>query len=79
MVGEGVLLECLDHPGVEKILVTGRRSCGITHPKIEEALCSDFMDLSPIAEKFKGYDSCFFCAGVSSVGKNEDEFTRLDI
>ena len=77
MVGEGVLLECLANPGVEKVLAAGRRSCGITHTKLEEVLHNDFMDLSPIAEKFKGYDACFFCAGVSSVGKNEDEYSRL--
>ena len=45
--------------------------------KMEEIIHSDFMDLSPIAEKFKGYSSCFFCAGVSSVGKNEDEYYKL--
>ncbi len=72
MVGEGVLLECLANPIVEKILVIGRRPCGITHEKLEEVLHNDFMDLSPIAEKFKGYDACFFCAGVTSVGKNEE-------
>jgi hypothetical protein len=77
MVGEGVLMTCLTHPGVDKILVVGRRTCGLTHPELEEVLCGDFMDLYPIVEKFKGYDACFFCAGVSSVGKKENEFTRL--
>lgn len=77
MVGEGVLLECLTRPDIEKVLVVGRRSCGITHPKLEEVLCDDFMDLSPIAEKFKGYDAFFFCAGVTSIGKNEEEYSCL--
>jgi nucleoside-diphosphate-sugar epimerase len=77
MVGEGVLLECLAHSNVEKVLVIGRRSCSITHIKLEEVLHNDFKDLSPITEKFKGYDACFFCAGVTSVGKNEDEYSHL--
>jgi hypothetical protein len=77
MVGEGVLLACLAHPDVEKVLVVGRRSCRITNPKLEEIIHSDFTDLSPIEGKFKGYDSCFFCVGVSSVGKNEKEYTHL--
>jgi hypothetical protein len=35
---------------------------------------NDFRDLTPAAaEKLAGYDACFFCAGVSSIGKNEDE------
>lgn len=77
MVGEGVLLECLAHPDVEKVLVIGRHPYSITHDKLEEVLHNDFMDLSPIAEKFKGYDACFFCAGVTSVGKNEEQYSRL--
>ncbi len=77
MVGEGVLLECLANPDVDKVLAVARRSCGITHAKLEEVLHNNFTDLSPIAEKLKGYDACFFCAGVSSVGKNEDEYSRL--
>ena len=28
-------------------------------------------------EAIKGYDACFFCAGVSSVGMNEEEYTRI--
>ena len=79
MVGEGVLLECLANPIVERILVIGRHPCGIAHAKLEEVLHNDFTDLSPIAEKFKGYDACFFCAGVTSVGKNENEYSRLPL
>ena len=37
-VGEGVLLECLDHPEVEQVLVVGRRSCERTQPKLKELL-----------------------------------------
>ncbi len=77
MVGEGVLLECLGHPDVEHVLVIGRRSCGYSHTKLTEVLHSDFMNLSPVAESFVGYDSCFFCAGVSSIRKPEEEYYKL--
>lgn len=76
MVGEGVLIECLENPVVEKILVVGRRSCGYSHPKLGEFICSDLQSPYP-AEKLAGYDACFFCAGVSSIGMKEDEFTKL--
>ena len=76
-VGEGVLLECLDHPEVEQVLVVGRRSCGCTHPKLKELLVPDFMKLEGVKDELRGYDGCFFCAGVSSVGKGEEEYTRL--
>lgn len=76
MVGEGVLIACLKNPAVEKILVLGRRSCGITHPKLSEILHPDFMDIHPLAERLKGYNACFFCLGVSSVGMKEDVYYR---
>jgi hypothetical protein len=74
MVGEGVLIECLAHPDVEKILVINRRPCGVTHPKLTEIIHSDFLNLTPIEEQFTGYNACFFCLGVSSVGMKEDVY-----
>lgn len=76
MVGEGVLLECLENPGVEKVLVVGRRPCGYTHPKLSELITENLSSPSPAAQ-LHGYDSCFFCAGVSSIGKNEAEYYKL--
>ena len=38
MVGAGTLLECLDAPDVKSVLVVGRRSCGVVHPKVREVL-----------------------------------------
>ncbi|MBL8017105.1 MAG: NAD-dependent epimerase/dehydratase family protein, partial [Ignavibacteria bacterium] len=76
MVGEGVLMECLADPRVEKVLAVGRRPSGRVHPKLEELIASDLAAISP-ADKLSGYDACFFCAGVSSVGKKEAEYTVL--
>ena len=77
MVGEGVLLECLKHPSVESVLVIGRRPCNVKHPKLTELLHKDFFDYSAIENKLQGYDACFFCLGVSSVGMKEAEYTRI--
>ncbi|MEI1278480.1 NAD-dependent epimerase/dehydratase family protein [Leptospira venezuelensis] len=77
MVGEGVLLECLEDPNVEKILLLNRKPYGINHPKVEEVLHSDFSDISSIKDKLKGYNACFFCSGVSSIGLSEEEFFKL--
>jgi len=74
MVGEGVLYECLLHPDVEKILVINRRPCGITHPKLQEIVHTNFYDLSPVAEQMKDFNACFFCLGVSSVGMKKEEY-----
>jgi len=77
MVGEGVLKECLAHPDVEKILVINRRPCGVTHPKLTEIMHTDFFNLTPVADQFKGFNACFFCLGVSSVGLREEEYYSL--
>ena len=77
MVGEGVLHECLRSDAVEQVLVLGRKPCGTTHPKMKEILHADFFDLAPIAAQLSGYNACFFCLGVSSVGMQEPEYTRL--
>jgi uncharacterized protein YbjT (DUF2867 family) len=77
MVGEGVLHECLQHPDVESILVINRKPCGITHPKLKEIIHADFFNLLPIESGLSGYNACFFCAGVSSVGMKEPEYTRV--
>lgn len=77
MVGEGVLNECLLNESVEQVLVLGRRTCGITHPKLKELVHADLFDLSAVKTQLTGYDACFFCLGVSSVGMNESDYTRL--
>lgn len=77
MIGEGVLYECLHHPDVEKVLVITRHSCGYTHPKLTETIHSDFSDISSLKDKLTGYNTCYFCLGVTSLGKDEAEYTKL--
>lgn len=77
MVGEGVLLECLAHPDVTEVLVINRKPLGRTHPKLKEILHADFFDLSAVASQLEGYDACFFCLGVSSVGMDKEEYRHI--
>lgn len=76
MVGEGVLHVALHHPDVASVLVVGRRPCGVTHPKLSELLHADFFDFSSVENRLKGYNACYFCLGVSSIGMSEEEYTR---
>ena len=77
MVGEGILHICLNSPEVESVLVVNRKPCGVTHPKLKEIIHKDFMHLSPILDQLSGYNACYFCAGVSSMGKSEKEYTHI--
>lgn len=74
MVGEGVLLEALADPRVARVLVINRRPGGMSHPKLVEVIHADFFDLSAIQSQLAGYDACFFCLGVSSIGMSEAEY-----
>src|SRR5437588_157162 len=74
MVGEGVLHEALLHEDVESVLVVTRKPSGVSHPKLKEIILPDFFNLSKIESQLSGYSACFFCLGVSSIGKKEDEY-----
>ena len=77
MVGEGVLIECLANPAVERVLVINRKPGGVSHPKLREIVHADFFDLSPIEPQLAGYSACFFCLGVSSVGMDPEAYRRV--
>jgi uncharacterized protein YbjT (DUF2867 family) len=77
MVGEGVLLECLNDEKVSEVLIVNRRHYDLTHPKLKELLIPDFLKAEEYAAQLTGYDGCFFCAGISSIGMKEEEFTRI--
>jgi len=77
MVGEGVLYECLQCPDVEKVLVITRNPCGYSHPKLTEIIHSNFLDFSALNDRLQGYNACYFCLGVTSLGKSEAEYTKL--
>jgi hypothetical protein len=79
MVGEGVLLECLDHPDVESILIINRKPLGMTHPKLREIIHADFFGLEPIERQLTGYNACFFCLGISSVGIGREEYRHITL
>ncbi|HEY3739250.1 MAG TPA: NAD-dependent epimerase/dehydratase family protein [Bryobacteraceae bacterium] len=77
MVGEGVMLECLKHPSVERVLIVNRKPYPLKHPKLEECIIPNFLELDAFTQQLTGYDACFYCAGVSSVGISEADYVRI--
>lgn len=77
MIGEGVLHKSLDHLDVKSVLVINRRPCGVQHEKLKEIIHKDFFDLTPIKDQLSGYNACFFCLGVSSVGMKEEAYRKM--
>lgn len=77
MVGEGIMLECLQMPQVTEVLSVSRKPTGRTHPKLKEYIVHDFLSLQENDPHLQGYDACFYCAGVSSVGMSEADYRRI--
>jgi len=77
MVGEGVLLECLQNHTVDSVLAVCRKPLDLTHPKLKIFVVPDFLKLDADANELKGYDACFYCAGVSSNGVSEEAYTKI--
>ncbi|ADU36033.1 NAD-dependent epimerase/dehydratase family protein [Variovorax paradoxus] len=77
MVGQGVLRECLLAPDVERVVAVGRSATGQQHPKLQDVVVKDMYDYSAIEPQLQGFDACFFCLGVSSVGMKEDDYRRV--
>lgn len=77
MVGEGVLIECLDNNQIEQVLYVGRKPSGKSHPKLKEYLVPDFLSLTSGDTQLADYDACFYCAGISSVGMDEAQYTHI--
>ena len=77
MVGQGVLRECLLDRDIQQVLTVGRSATGQQHPKLRELTVPDLMDLTAVEPQLTGYDTCFFCTGVSSAGMTEEKYTHL--
>jgi len=77
MVGQGVLRECLLDPKIENVLAVGRSPAGQQDAKLREIVHDDFLDYSAIESQLAGYDACFFCLGVSSIGMDEERYRHL--
>jgi uncharacterized protein YbjT (DUF2867 family) len=77
MVGQGVLRECLLAPDVERVVAVGRNATGQQHAKLQELVVKDMYDYAAVEPQLQGFDACFFCLGVSSVGMKEDDYRHV--
>lgn len=77
MVGQSVLRECLLAADVTRVVTVGRSAPEDTHPRLTNLVTPDLTDLRSIEPRLAPFDACFFCLGVSSVGMNEADYTRV--
>lgn len=77
LVGGSVLHEALATSHVEKVLVIGRRSCGVSHPKLEEAIRPDLFQLDGMEDRLREFDACIWAIGIPSGGMDEASYARV--
>jgi uncharacterized protein YbjT (DUF2867 family) len=77
MVGQGAPRECLLDPEIEDVQTVGRSATGVRDPKLHDFVQPDMFHYSGMEAELRGFDACFFCLGVSSVGMSEQQHENL--
>jgi uncharacterized protein YbjT (DUF2867 family) len=79
MVGGCALRYALHHPAVATATVIGRRTLGISHPKLKEVLHRDFADCSALAGPLAGQDAVVFCLGTYTGSVPDAELRKTTV
>ena len=79
MVGGYALRYALEHPAVARITAIGRRTLGVSHPKLKEVLHRDFADCSALAETVSNQDAAIFCLGTYTGVVSDEELRRITV
>lgn len=78
MVGQGVLRQCLEAHDVEAVLTVGRHALAQIHSKLRQLVQEDLFHYDTANTALQGYDTCFFCLGVSANEVDEAGYIRLN-
>lgn len=76
MVGGYALRYALDNSEVKSVTSIGRKTLGISHPKLTEILHQNFADCSPLADALSKQDAVVYCLGTYT-GSVSDEELRV--
>jgi len=79
LVGQGVLREALADAGVERIGALLRHPLDRREARLTPILADDFADLTAVETQLAPYDACLYCAGVTPIGVDENEYRRVTV
>lgn len=77
MIGSGTLHECLTDARVASVTTVVRAPLEQSHPKLREVVHADFFDYAALATTMAQSDVVLFCLGVTAVGLDEAQYTRM--
>jgi len=79
MVGGYALRYALEIPTVGRVTSIGRKTLGISHPKLTEVMHRDFADCSPLAQTLSGQDAAVFCLGTYTGSVSNAELRTITV
>ena len=79
MVGGYALRYALENPAVASVTAIGRKTVGISHPKLKEVLHRDFADCSALGETLSGQYAAVFCLGTYTGAVSDAEFRTITV
>src|SRR5580700_11159482 len=79
MVGGYALRYALENPAFGPVTAIGRKTLGISHPKLKEILHRDFADCSALAEALSGQDAAVFCLGTYTGSVSDAELRTITV
>ena len=79
MVGGYALRYALENPTVGRVTAIGRKTLGISHPKLQEVLHRDFADCSALAEALTRQDAAVFCLGTYTGSVSDADLRTITV
>jgi uncharacterized protein YbjT (DUF2867 family) len=77
MVGGYALRYALDNSTVERVTSIGRKTLGISHPKLKEVLHQNFAECSALADALLGQDAAVYCLGTYTGSVSDAELRAI--
>ena len=79
MVGGYALRYALENATVTSVTTIGRKTLGISHPKLTEVVHRDFADCSSLAETLSRQDAAVFCLGAYTGAVSDAELRTITV
>jgi uncharacterized protein YbjT (DUF2867 family) len=79
MVGGIVLQNCLRSDEIQKVTSLVRKPSGVTHTKLHEIICNDFLSYEGLEAYFDHQDIAYFCIGAYTGAVPDDLFRQITV
>jgi uncharacterized protein YbjT (DUF2867 family) len=79
MVGRYAVHYALENPAVGSLTAIGRRTLGLSHPKLQEVVHRDFADCSALAKVLSGQDAAVYCLGTYTGAVSDAELRTITV